>query len=457
VLAREDHAGDKRLVAYVTARKLNAEGAPAGDVDVESLRAHLNLLLPEHMTPAAYVVLPKLPLTANGKLDRKALPSPDAGAYMATGYEAPVGEAEATIARIWADALKVERVGRNDNFFRIGGHSLLVVKVTSLLRQHGIETTVAGLFNHPTVESLAASLYKGPLPVPRRGAQKIREGTETPLFLVHDGYGDELYFSALGQHLPVELPVYGLPGIAPDEPRPHTMGEMAKRMVNLLQQVQTTGPYRLAGWSFGGVLAYEIAQQLLDQGHAVEFLGLMDAVCPGGLGVEDNHEKPPEAILVELCEEQRVQKLLAGSPVAPYAVPNGSLGFDELFNHYKALRMLPENFQHLAPDEARARCHNLELYSRAMVAYHPRPISIPVHLFAAGERPPGRTASATSLGWERCIPAHLLHTQAVPGNHQTMMRPPHIRALAQRLAQSLANAATTFPHSLSAAEAWAGD
>jgi arthrofactin-type cyclic lipopeptide synthetase C len=435
VVAREDHPGEKRLVAYIT---------PAGaveDIDVEALRAHLSSLLPEYMVPAAYVSLMQLPLTPNGKLDRKALPSPDAGAYVTRDYEEPAGEIEICVAQIWAEVLKLDRVGRHDNFFEIGGHSLLVMKVASMLRQFGIEASVADLFNRPTVESFATSLYKdkGDASAVPRGALQIRGGTQVPLFLVHDGYGDELYFSALAQYFPKELPVYGLPSVPLNEPQLHTMRAMAERMVDLLQQVQGAGPYRLAGWSFGGVLAYEIAQLLLDQGHTLEFLGLMDAFCPEDEDAQEHHEKTPEAILVELCEEQRMAMPHESSSEA-LDIPDPKLDFDELFNHYRALKALPENLAHLSSREARALCRKLELHLRAMANYRPRPISIPVHLFVADERPPGSPASTASLGWERCVPAHLLYTQVVPGSHQSMMRLPHIKTLGQRLTECMAAA-----------------
>ncbi|HXB22283.1 MAG TPA: thioesterase domain-containing protein, partial [Candidatus Solibacter sp.] len=355
-------------------------------------------------------------------------------------YAAPVGEVETTVARIWAEVLKLERVGRNDNFFEIGGHSLLVVKVMSLLRQLGIETTVTELFNHPTIESFAASLRNTSASAPRRGAQRIQEGIQTPLFLVHDGYGDGLYFSALAQYLPRELPVYGLPSVPPSEPRLHTMRAMAERMVNLLQQVQPAGPYRLAGWSFGGVLAYEIAQVLLDHGHALEFLGLLDAFHPDVNGIRDNNDRTPETMLMELCEAQRAERSHGRSVPAAFDVPDSNLDFDELFNRYRALQVLPENLEQLSAHEARVLCRNLELHGRVMAAYRPRPIGIPVHLFVAGERLPGSPVPTASLGWERCVPAHLIYTRAVTGSHGSMMKPPHITVLGQRLAESLAAA-----------------
>src|SRR5205814_8762975 len=128
VVAREDEPGEKRLVAYYTSSREQATGA-------EELRSHLSSKLPEHMVPAAYVRLESLPLTANWKLDRKALPAPEGEAYAVREYEAPRGETEQKLAEIWAELLKVERVGRHDNFFELGGHSLLAVRMVSRLRQ----------------------------------------------------------------------------------------------------------------------------------------------------------------------------------------------------------------------------------------------------------------------------------------------------------------------------------
>ena len=435
VLMREDHPGDKRLAAYVTAK-----GASA--MDVEALRLHLSSLLPEYMVPAAYVVLEKLPLTPNGKLDRKALPSPDAGAYATRGYEPPVGELENTVTRVWAEVLKRDRVGRKDNFFDLGGHSLLILKMTSLLRQLGIKATVANLFNHPTVESFAASLSKISASTAHNGAQQIREGTQTPLFLVHEGGGNDLYFSTLAQYLPRELPIYGLPSLPADEPQLYTMHAMAERMVRLIQEVQPVGPYRLAGWSFGGVLAYEIAQLLLDQGRTMEFLGLIDAWNFDGDGIAEHHKRTPEAVLRDLCERQRMEKPGGHSAASLSNVPDLDLGFDELFSHYRALRALPENLEHLAPHEARVECNKLEHHLQIMAAYRPLPIGVPVHLFVASERPPGGPVPTAALGWERCVPEYLLHLQTVPGSHRSLMKPPHIKTLGQRITESLATAVT---------------
>ncbi|MHB2029768.1 MAG: amino acid adenylation domain-containing protein, partial [Acidimicrobiales bacterium] len=149
VLAREDVSGEKRLVAYYVSHEGSA-------VSVESLRTHLLAALPEYMVPAAYVVLEALPLNANGKVDRKALPAPDGEAYATREYESPLGEVEETLAQIWCEVLKLDRVGRHDDFFELGGHSLLAVRVLSQMREQlRAEITLTQLFAHPVLCDIA--------------------------------------------------------------------------------------------------------------------------------------------------------------------------------------------------------------------------------------------------------------------------------------------------------------
>jgi len=146
VVARDEGEVGKRLVAYYTGEEIGAE----------ALRERLSATLPEYMVPAAYVYLEPLPLTANGKVDRRALPEPEGDAYVRREYEPPEGEIETALARIWADSLKIERVGRRENFFELGGHSLLAVSVVERMRQQGLYTNVPTFFVTPTVAALAS-------------------------------------------------------------------------------------------------------------------------------------------------------------------------------------------------------------------------------------------------------------------------------------------------------------
>jgi amino acid adenylation domain-containing protein len=147
VLARDDAGGEKRLVAYLV-----------GEASADELRAHLRHSLPEYMVPGAFVALDRLPLTPNGKLDVKALPAPEGGTYGARGYEAPVGAVEEALAEIWADVLRVDRVGRHDHFFELGGHSLRGVAVVERLRRRGLHLDLRAMFTAPTLAALAAAV-----------------------------------------------------------------------------------------------------------------------------------------------------------------------------------------------------------------------------------------------------------------------------------------------------------
>ncbi|WP_085707327.1 non-ribosomal peptide synthetase [Pseudomonas sp. B35(2017)] len=146
VLIREEASGGKRLVAYCTGERQ----------DAASLRSHLLARLPDYMVPTAFVHLEALPLSPNGKLDRRALPAPDETSVITREYEAPQGETEIILARLWAELLKVERIGRHDHFFELGGHSLLAVSLIGRLRQEGMEADVRALFEHPTLAGYAA-------------------------------------------------------------------------------------------------------------------------------------------------------------------------------------------------------------------------------------------------------------------------------------------------------------
>ena len=194
VLAREDTPGHKRLVAYYT----SAAKTDARPVDVEQLRAHLTERLPEYMVPAAYVWLESLPLTPNGKLDRRGLPAPEGDVYAVRGYEAPIGEIETGLAEIWAELLKVERVGRQDNFFALGGDSIRVIGILSRIREQGWGCTAQDIFKHQTITSLASAISRGfgsePIPVQELSEPLI---SDADALLVPEDIADAYSLSSL--------------------------------------------------------------------------------------------------------------------------------------------------------------------------------------------------------------------------------------------------------------------
>ncbi|MCF5663305.1 phosphopantetheine-binding protein, partial [Pseudomonas syringae] len=194
-------------------------------LDSAALRAHLLGQLPEYMVPAVFVGLDALPLTQNGKVDRKALPAPDLAALANLAYQAPSTALEERLADLWAEVLEVGKIGRHDSFFELGGHSLSAIRLVSLLQKAGVSLTLAELFQHPSVAALAGLLDQRPgSPDEAREVITVRAGgSESPLFLLHDFTGLDAYFPVLGQHLQGDFPIYGLPGIGLGQQQLRTM------------------------------------------------------------------------------------------------------------------------------------------------------------------------------------------------------------------------------------------
>ncbi|CAN7202742.1 amino acid adenylation domain-containing protein [Bradyrhizobium sp. LjRoot220] len=176
VLARQDHSGDQRLIAYVVP---TVQDGDSGDF-ATAMRKHLRACLPEYMVPSAFVRLNALPLTPNGKVDRKALPSPEDDAFVRRDFEAPQGEREETVAKVWIELLGVERIGRNDHFFELGGHSLLAVRMLERLQRHSLSTDVRTLFAKPVLADFAARLDGGGVAEAPANAIPLQAAAITP-------------------------------------------------------------------------------------------------------------------------------------------------------------------------------------------------------------------------------------------------------------------------------------
>jgi amino acid adenylation domain-containing protein len=279
VIAREDTPGDKRLVAYYTGDENDA--APRAEL----FRTNLSVKLPDYMVPAAYVWMKSLPLTQNGKLDRKALPAPEAGAYKAAReFVSPRTPFEARLTRIWEDVLKVSPIGMRDNYFDLGGYSLLAVKLFSEIKKaFGLDLPLATLYSAPTIELCAkvlsengeSALWSSLVPI-------RRNGSKPPFHLVSGVGGGVLVFRDLAINLDSDQPVYALQPkpLVENETHPTSIEEMAAHYVKEIQAAQPAGPYYIGGYSLGGFIAYEMAQQLTDAGHKIAFLGLFDANAP---------------------------------------------------------------------------------------------------------------------------------------------------------------------------------
>ncbi|MCY1015596.1 amino acid adenylation domain-containing protein [Pyxidicoccus sp. MSG2] len=433
-LVREDVPGDKRLVAYVVP---SAKADEAASVETVQLRAFLAERLPEYMVPSAIVVLTALPLTANAKVDRKALPAPEAP-VAAHAYVAPRTPMEQTLAALWAEVLRLERVGVTDNFFALGGHSLLAVRLMARLREHtGLTPPLSALFQAPTVEGLAkwAEQRKaGAVSTPNLVPLAAGTSTRRPLFLVHGGGGSALAYTELARQLGGDRPIHGLSasGIDGGELPAASVEALARDYLAQVRAVQPRGPYLLGGWSFGGLVAYEMARLLQAAGERVEALAIIDSPAPTGqphpepdtltrlagfgrvlglswqalpLDVEHLRRLDVRSALASVLEQAR--RAPSGAPVLDLDVAERLLGVHE-------------------------RLHDAQRHYVPGGTY-----TGPTWLFKAATALEGHALPA-DLGWGPWL-TEPPQVHEVPGDHYALMRAPHVRALAQTLAGLLAD------------------
>ncbi|HET8774523.1 MAG TPA: amino acid adenylation domain-containing protein, partial [Thermoanaerobaculia bacterium] len=297
VIAREDEPGEKRLVAYVTGQALGVE-----QLDVEELRAHLSASVPQYMVPAAFVQLEAMPLTPTKKIDRKALPKPEAQAYATKEYEPPQGEIEETLAAIWQEILHVERVGRNDDFFELGGHSLSAVQLMAKINRRFEQLLpLSVMFTAPHVAALAKVISNqtaspGDILIPIQTS-----GDARPVFAIPAAGGNVLSLQPLSKTLGAQRPFYGLGMVGLDgRTAPlNSVEETARRNIAALKTLQPHGPYSLIGHSYGGVVAYEMARILLEQDEEIASLTLIDSRAPSVIQETVRHDVAAE--LAEAC------------------------------------------------------------------------------------------------------------------------------------------------------------
>ncbi|TDB45481.1 thioesterase domain-containing protein, partial [Photorhabdus khanii] len=417
---------DKRLVAYVV--------APEDKELVNSLRAHLSAILPDYMVPAAFVRLDVFPLTPNGKLDRRALPAPDNEAFARQVYEAPQGETEIALAAIWRKLLGIEQVSRYDNFFALGGHSLLAMRMINLAANHGLVCTLNDLFQFPVLAELAAKITLDQLSQPRNSAILVRSGgTGLPLFFVPSGLGDYSYVFGLSQQIQPGYPIYALSWPSISEEPMLTMEEQAARMIRFMKAVQPEGPYRICGYSSGGILAYAIAQQLLDSGEMVSFLGLIDTPAPDYY--RQQITPPKLQFFIELArqtEDGHIEEI-----TALYRRID-ALNLVQFIEAAQKLALYPAN---LRADLIAKRWEQIANYAQIVRDYEPQILAITLHQFYATQpSPPVPVVMNTgvmdaevvnvepqplnrdpSLGWSQVLPDSSLRLIPISGNHFSLL------------------------------------
>jgi amino acid adenylation domain-containing protein/non-ribosomal peptide synthase protein (TIGR01720 family) len=425
VVVREDIPGEKRLVGYVVA---TAPPGPSGS----ELRRSLEKRLPEHMLPNAFVMLEALPLTPNGKVDRRALPAPDQSRpALDKAFVAPRDTLEQQLTQIWEHVLGIRPIGVNDSFFDLGGHSLLAVRVFARIQKKwGKDLSLATLFRAPTVAQLAETLRQQSLPSQWSTLVSIQPGgSRRPIFFVSPG--SVLLFSELARHLGPDQPFYGLeaPGLDADQPLLTRTEEIAAHHIREMQTLQPHGPYLLGGRCFGTTVAFEMAQQLQAQGERVAVLIALDD------GVETLE---PAAVRHHELVRRGHSPFHLISMLRE--VPLTEIWRSKSEEIKRALRYRfggPQTRRLLRLDDANWR---------AVLSYQFRPYPGKVALIRSS-RTAVRRKNDWHLRWSEYA-AGGFEWYVVPGDHRSMLREPHVRALAERVRACLDEACAEACHPL---------
>jgi thioesterase domain-containing protein/acyl carrier protein len=427
---------DRRLVAYVTF-------IPGESLAAEELRAFLRGKLPEPLVPSEILILDRLPLTPTGKVDRRALPVPELSARRSAGpLQAPRSDVELQLVGIWEELLDVSPLGVTDDFLELGGHSLLAVRLMARIEHvFGVKLPISALFEAPTVERLAAMLQGREAPLRRSPLVRLHPGGSgrplgvgRPLFVVHPVGGDVFAYVGLARRLGAGRPVYGLQAVAEGNGHQPALEELAAQYLAAVREVQPEGPYLLAGWSLGAVIAYEMAQQIEGSGGTVALLAMIDPSSPEdgrAEGVDDASLLAGFAFdLVRLSGRQVGfgREVLEGLEV--------DAGLDRLVELGRSAGVLPPDV-----DKPRLR-ERFDLFGRhvrALQGYVPRPYGGKVTLFrASASLAPG--AADLTAGWGTLAGAA---PRVLEADHYSLLHPPVLDRLVEQLQSDLMTAERT--------------
>ena len=439
VLASHPDVGETVVTAdppgAVSATASIAFFTSAEEPDPAALRRHLAERLPAGMIPGRFVRLDRLPLTASGKLDRRALaelagaPEDRAGRRV----RRPRSLTEMRLVEIWEELLGTAEVSIDDDFFALGGHSLLAVRMMARVRDRlGADLPLDTVFAAPTLEALGLRVAAGVATDGGESRIAVRLGGtmeepvgDTPLFCVHPVGGTVFCYAELARSLAPSVPLVGLQApLGPDDPeRPESVEEIAGRYLPVVREASGGRPYRLAGWSMGGLVAFEMARALAAEGEEVELLALFDTPAPRRL----RRLRQPDRRERILRFAGDLGGLGARNPVLDADTVSGDEPLEDLFHRVRDAGLVPPGLRF---EEVVGLYRVFESNLLAAGRYRPRPYAGSLELFVSEER--AADASRPDSGWGRLAKGGV-RVHQVPGDHYSILTAPGVDVLAERL------------------------
>jgi amino acid adenylation domain-containing protein len=427
IIARNHQNLEKQLVAYIT--------YDSEKPTINSLRDFLKAKLPDFMIPVAFVILEALPLTPSGKVDRKALPQPDISHFIAINdFVAPRNQIESQLVKIWSEILNLRQIGVKDNFFALGGDSLKALHLISKIAQNfGKEITLATLLTNPVITDLATVIQDSSNQIHNSPLIPIQtQGENQPFFCIHPAGGHVLCYFKLAHYIGNEQPFYGLQaqGFYGEEEPLTTVEDMASLYVKTIREFHPQGPYQLGGWSFGGVVAYEVAQQLKRQGQEVSLLAILDSYVPILL---DKQKPIDDVYLVGVLSRVFGGMFGQDNLVTPTEIQHLSLEakINYIIDKARKAKIFPPGVER---QNNRRILDVLVGTLKATYAYQRQPYPGKVTVFRAREK--HIMAPDPTLVWVELfsvMAAEEINIIDVPGNHYSFVLEPHVQVLAERL------------------------
>ncbi len=441
VVVKEDYDNSKYLCGYFTGEK---------ELQISELREYLSSLLPEYMVPAYLIQMDKMPLTPNGKIDRRSLPEPDRSKIVNDVYEAPSNDMERLLASIWSDILKLDNIGINDNFFSLGGHSLKAVALLAQVKEKlKVNIPMNKMFLKPTIKGMAefiSSSDNSESAYTHKDIVLIKESDakEKNVFIIHDGTGEITGYTQLVSSLDSGFNYWGIRYKNPEGYSPIDLAieEMAVDYIKRIKTVQPRGPYNIIGWSLGGLLTYEVVRQFELLKDQIGYIALIDTLVPKskilkvfskGIGEGSFSLNTERKFINSIIKSKELENIIESknsinsiwTEVHDYLKKHGG-EYDKLKNSLQSIAKAVPSFEYIKVHELLYIMNIIRSLHNAGESYTPKgKIDSQIYYFKAKD-----SETINPENWNKYCSKPIIFN-AIEGDHFSVMNNPNVNKIAE--------------------------